>query len=984
MTGSLVWGRAPLQKVGQSVVNAGGSPVAFINLAKGIVPGSNQANWPSTVNSDGFPTSVGAMGGTNWNMAPSPCDAAYYGRYYVWWTGTGNLQLAPPTIIYSGGTAAGYGGGFGSQNGNLTIGAANPQPTSSAPIEFAFGVLIGAVASNGGLIQFASQVSTGFFQCSTGSKFTFNNLTYNGGAFPAGPNQDGSWTITLDDNDHVSLQGSSALNSALVSLTTVGGPGLQSEALLSTSILTMSVLASNTISGWSNIVWCKTRDKSAVLAGQHASPDYVTAMQALNPRFIRFMDFQSVQHDRTSAYASRCLASNFSWGGYRTTPDYYGGTVLRTGTDVYTCSNPTASGGGAYQDGEVVYGQISGTNTGFNPTLNVGGRGAKPIMGTSVNAGATTKNLFLTGTAPTVGSVQTFHFSGAGLVGTYSPTYTTLAGDTSLAALSGSIVALLRNDATLQAASVLVPFGGNTFGSALCLTHNPNIGGLGASSLVASVSDASGKTTYTYGTMFNQADGNLPDGTYATFSYSALLDAWFCNLVNTTQAGLSAGIPLEFMVDLCNRAGVGCYLQVGMMWSVDRIQKTVQFLAQNLTGELKIGFSNETWNLFEAEWSTCNSLAATLGLTNANEIGNNSFSGLRIAQISQIAKAAWIGAGRARSQFHAQLEYWNIDMVPSGTSNGNVQNRLKGALLNPGTNATLASFGGIGAVAVTTDPSTGQPYNYSAFPNRPVDLSDEIGGAPYFNGAQLNNSFSGGFRDTDYNNVGISISAYNGLLLAAYNYAYGTAGQKTAALDFLYNENSGPSGDLYDGTLNGTRTSDSSLFLWETTGVTGAAGLFGIGQQIASYDSQRASGGLSQLGYCCYEGDLNSGPVGTSDASAIASSLTSLGYTNGYSSSLGGAASGGPTGASDTATLAGTNILNLFITFKNDNRYLLLTTRYLQICKNAGQWDGSSFVNRSSIGTRYGFDGPNVWAFYPASVLSTPYQAFNAYQAWDN
>jgi hypothetical protein len=984
-------GSANRQKVGQSVVNAGASPVAFINLAKAIVPGSSQPNWPAGTNSDGFPASVAAMGGFNWHMAPVVCDPSYYGRYYLWWTGTGNLQLAPAVIVYSGGASAAniQPNNSGSVNGNCLFGGSSPsrQPTSSMPVQFAFGTLIRTVTSNRGLIQFSSQILDGFFQSPTGTKFSFNNLTYNGGPFPAGPNSDGSWTVNQDDKNHVSLHGSSSLNPALVGLVTTGGPGVQSEAIQSTAQVSMTIFAGGTISGWSNIVWCKARDQAAVLAGQLASPDYIEAMKTLNPRFIRFMDFQAIQNDRTSAYAARCMPSNFSWGPLRNDPSYYGGPIRNDGSDNYTCSNPaTSPSSGSYLDGEVVHGQIKGANFGFNPSLNVGGRGAAPILSTSVNAGAALKSLFLTGNVPPVGTVQTFNFSGAGLSGTYSPTYKTTSSDTSLTNLGNNIATQLRADRTLQAAGILVPFGANSFGSAFCFTYNPNQGGLGASPLTASASDAAGGVTYSFGTMYNQAGANLPNGTYAYFSYSALLGAWFCCLSNTTQAGFNAGVPLEFMTDLCNRAGVGCYIQIGMMWSVDRIQKTVQYFAQNLNGELKIAFSNETWNLFEAEWAPCISLAGALGITNASEIGYNSFSGLRTAQISQIAQAAWAAVGRPRSELHVQLEYWNIDMSARLTSPlGTVQSRLRGELLNPTSNSTLSDFGGIGAVPIATNPTTGERYNYSLFPHRPVDLSNEIGGAPYFQGAQLNASqANSGLRATDYNGKSITAAAYKGLLLAAYNHAYGTPTQRSAALDFLYNENSGPGGDLYDGTLNRTRDSASSLFLWETTGVTGAAGIFGVGQQIASYDSQRASAGLGQLGYCCYEGDMGVGPITAGDASAIASSLTALGYTNGYSSSLSGAASGGPSGSSDTAASASTNIQKLLAAFKNDNRYQLLTKRYLQICKNAGQWNGSSFVDRIAFGTHFGFDGPDVWSFYPAPVLSTPYKSFDAYHEWNN
>ena len=106
-----------------------------------------------------------------------------------------------------------------------------------------------------------------------GDKYQFNNLTYNGGPFPTGPNTDGSWTVNHDDDNYIiSLQGSSSLNPALVGLNTGRVPGTNSEALRSTTQVSMTINASGnifgTISAWSDIVWCKKRDHAAILAGQ--------------------------------------------------------------------------------------------------------------------------------------------------------------------------------------------------------------------------------------------------------------------------------------------------------------------------------------------------------------------------------------------------------------------------------------------------------------------------------------------------------------------------------------------------------------------------------------------------------------------------------------------------------------------------------------------------------------------------------------------
>ena len=107
---------------GQTVVNAGTSSLAFLNLVHGLTLGSTQVGWPGTLTSDGYPsgTTTANITGDNIVLIPN-----YFGRYKIWWTGTGNFQLSPPAIIYSGGTSVGNIGGptnAGSVGSNLTVG----------------------------------------------------------------------------------------------------------------------------------------------------------------------------------------------------------------------------------------------------------------------------------------------------------------------------------------------------------------------------------------------------------------------------------------------------------------------------------------------------------------------------------------------------------------------------------------------------------------------------------------------------------------------------------------------------------------------------------------------------------------------------------------------------------------------------------------------------------------------------------------------
>lgn len=999
MVGNLIWQRFAFDSVlasGQSVINIGNTALAFINLAHGLVLTSSggQTNFPTKLTADGYPndpagtaltSAIRDSGFSNW-------DPTYYGRYKLWWTGTACGAFSQPAIVYSGGACAiGLGAGSGTIAANFGVGGGSSQPNrgGAGPIEFAFGALITSVSGGSGSLVTINHTSVNFgngFNTGTWMKIgtgVSSNLS-------SGPNFDGSWPITLVSGTSFTLDGSTGVVSPTV--TGAGGAGSQSEAICRVGNpgngQGFNFPSGQVYSGFSDFVICKSANETAVLAGQLASPEYVTAIAAMNPEYIRFMDYTAVQNDRSSSHTYRTPTTNLSWGVHRYVPDYYAGTATNTGvvgafTDVYTCANPTASGAGAYADGEQVTVQMGSANAGIRPALNVNSRGSKPILTTQNAATACQQAAFFTGTLPTTGTVQTLTFSGAGLVGSHNVTYTKVAGDGAFSTLGSHLGDAVRADATLAAAGIFAPFNGAP-ASALCFSYNPNIGGLGSSPLVVTGTDASGNTTYSFGTC---DVGVYMSGTYCTFAYSKLIGAWLATTdnggaSNCTSIGPHYGPPLEFYVDICNRTSSGLYLNIGQLWSQARITSTTTLIAGSLNAGLKFkpAYSNETWNNGAAEWIVAQSLGCCLGFLNTLNgglnIGQNALTGLRTAQISELAAAAWTGAGRSRSDLRVEMEYWFIDMRAVGTANGTVTDRFEGALLNPASNTMLANFGAIGVGAVST--------NYSASPNRPIDLSDDAGGAPYYAGMQMNaggaSGITSGLQLVDCLGVAITITSYNSLLLASWNYAHGNSTQQGAALDFLFD---GTNGDFYNGTLNGTQFQDWQLAGWETTASnTTSRGLFGIGSVLQSYDSSRLSAGLGQLGHVCYEGGLQSGPL-TGDIPVLITSLNNLGDTAGYTSGLPGAAAGSSTVAGDAA-----NIAALLVAFLSDNRYKLLTLKYLTLCQQAGRWvSGSTFVNtRPSMGTTYGFEGPGYWSIYNNLLGAVPqaYGAVGALQTFDN
>jgi len=119
--------------------------------------------------------------------------------------------------------------------------------------------------------------------------------------------------------------------------------------------------------------------------GYQINADLISRIRTLKPAYIRVMDLLACINSTATNYTYRPRPTNAVYGATGWVKDYWAGgsrasgAITNNGSDAYACTNPTASGGGAYVDGEVVQGQIVGANTTGFPTLNVNGRGAAPV-----------------------------------------------------------------------------------------------------------------------------------------------------------------------------------------------------------------------------------------------------------------------------------------------------------------------------------------------------------------------------------------------------------------------------------------------------------------------------------------------------------------------------------------------------------------------------------------------------------------------------
>lgn len=144
--------------------------------------------------------------------------------------------------------------------------------------------------------------------------------------------------------------------------------------------------------GWdgtlADMVLCKLDDEAGLDAGNPWRQDYLDYIAYLNPLGIRHVITQPIIQNFMNKWDQRVQVSEFTYGSQRCVPAYWAGTL--TGSGTYTCSLPSGSPA-TWTDEEIITAYLGTTNGADDPTLDVGSRGAKTIVGidlSTVTAGS--------------------------------------------------------------------------------------------------------------------------------------------------------------------------------------------------------------------------------------------------------------------------------------------------------------------------------------------------------------------------------------------------------------------------------------------------------------------------------------------------------------------------------------------------------------------------------------------------------------------
>ena len=281
---------------------------------------------------------------------------------------------------------------------------------------------------------------------------------------------------------------------------------------------------------------------------------------------------------------------------------------------------------------------------------------------------------------------------------------------------------------------------------------------------------------------------------FQTISANAVCTAIYDSLQDVllvTPTALRPQWPLAIRVALCNKVQKDYWHQFPAIYDLASVATDTAYIRDNLRAGLKCygEMANEPWNTnFPiTAWLIRRGMCFGYAVTSAA-----SYTGLYNRLVLGQMTTTW----GARSGLKRVIQ-WQA----ANPSTGFKSNNLEGAELN-GTSFPLYA-------------TAGYP-NYDTAPNRPVDYCDVLSYAPYYNGAVLTASSSGGLPSSPT----LSTADKNALKDAADNYATGVPANIASAFAWM-------DSDILAGTRNGVLGDQTLSYLntnyypaWQTTATT--------------------------------------------------------------------------------------------------------------------------------------------------------------------
>lgn len=551
-------------------------------------------------------------------------------------------------------------------------------------------------------------------------------------------------------------------------------------------------------------VICRVSDEAAVTAGEFYTAEYLSTLAGLNLKTLRFMPWilGISNSDNLAAWGYRSTPSMIGWQSDRTYPGIYGGAI--SGTDFYTMAPGASTPLTDWTDGETVQGNLTNASTLIYSISNAVNNGSGLIRLTvnSTTGMSTGQKIYISDVNGTLEALGVQTITVVGTPGT--STTIDLQGTAFVNAYTG---------------------GGKISVQTLTITGKTN-----------------GTKLVTY---YNGTAGQILGPGLSSFTYNA---AW--NVLLWKDGGITAGFPIEAMVQLSNRLKLNMWYTLPMLANDNFVTSLGAYIRDNLNAALSLYFeySNETW-----QGGPQSQYAARQG--NYFQLGYYwGYTGVRFAMIQNLIKPVWTATGRSASTLRRSLMW-------QAFGDANVQFYiLNGTLNDPTNNRRLCLYLG-GTFSGTC---SGAP-NYSVTGSRPVDYADVVGYALYFSGWLTGSS---GFDDA---NVQAGISARLQTLATAFN-SNPADPTSLATLDddvrqgvYSVGAISSVSGTTINATANGTVVNQQIIFY--STGTLAsplvAGKIYFVVSPATNSFSVSASAGGAAISLSGGSGTMSFGSIGT-------------------------------------------------------------------------------------------------------------------------
>lgn len=640
---------------GQSVINGFQGPnIPFKNLM--LMAGGSASGLAGLVDNNGYLTSPPASN-TGLNLS---LPSLYFGRYRIYWGGTGNFQFQGQfATIYDGGAiVTGLGGNTGQITNNFTI-SGSMGSTPSGYVEFDFGLAITGAADNGSGAIRLTFASVNFDPTGTVS------VSGVGGV----PNATGQWSYTRISATQMDLVGSTFAG------TFTSGGRVVFQITSNNSLF----LTSGTYSGFSNLIICRS---TAPYAGDLVdiqsgdlnrcfNDDFLSALRTLNPSILRFLDASGINGSNITKSTYVPSFGAISYNSSRFPSNLWAGST--SGTDQYTC--------GSYPD---MPGSWTDKET-FNVKI-INAVSSMAVTGAASNGGKIQLSVASTATLTTGQRVAISGYNGA-LNGNGNGLWTITVDSATQFTLTTGI------DGQPSVFVNAWSSGGSVY------TATINCGSRGAKILANGYGANPGR--------FQTIGANST----CTCVYDAALDC-----ILTFTEGLKPAWPLAVRVALSNKLNKHYWHEFHHMFDDASVTVEATYIASNL-GSLQKGYfeySNEMWNtnFNQTQWAIFR--GQMFGFPSANSEQGMGWTGMRHRQMMGIVTPLWSG----RSGLQRVLPWQAVSAASTSTKK----------YLYEGFDLNGTSFPAYAAAGNS---------NYDTAPNRPVDYTDCLSYAPYYNGATL-------------------------------------------------------------------------------------------------------------------------------------------------------------------------------------------------------------------------------------------------------